>query len=695
MFVEFNFKDVYMNKKQLPEVLSPVGNKEMLIAAVRSGADAVYLGAKDFSARRNAQNFDNAELKEAIEYCHIRGVRVYLTLNILIKDYEMESAFNLARDAYNMGVDGIIIQDLGLARILHEKIPELSLHASTQLSVHSKSALKPLYELGFKQVVLAREMSKKDIAEFCIEAQKYNMTVEVFVHGALCMSVSGQCLLSAFLGSRSGNRGLCAGPCRLPFKAENGTGYDLSLKDLSLLDYLNELKDLGVGSFKIEGRMKRPEYVAAATSACRQALDTGAVDSKLSSTLKNVFSRQGFTDGYYTDKLGKDMFGIRTKEDVISANDAFPFIHEFYRKERQSVPISLKAEILSDKPMSLTLSDGENSVTAFGDIPQTAKNRAVTEEDALKNLSKFGSTPYFDEGGGIRLDDGLFVSASQFNELRRNATELLDNARKNKEIRFSNEEYNLNSTPARRYAKLIARFEKAEQIPENLSGISAVMLPLEENPEILKDKDVIKIVDIPRGIISEDLISKRLDLFKESGFKIASVGNIATLEIAKLKGFEILADTGLNVSGSEMAKTFETLGAKGIVLSPELKVEEINEIDSDLPIGMIGYGNIPLMLFKNCPIKNGKDCKSCDKKGTLTDRMGIEFPVRCRMGYSELLNSLPIWLADRKNEFSVDFMILYFTNESRIRVEEVINSYKNGASPDTKHTRGLYYRGTI
>ena len=225
-----------MINMNLPEILSPVGNEEMLTAAVRSGADAVYLGAKEFSARRNAENFDLEELKKAIEYCHIRGVRVYLTLNILIKDTEMESAFNLARDVYNAGVDGIIIQDLGLARIIYEKIPDFPLHASTQLSVHSPSALPILKELGFCQVVAAREMSKKDLTALCEKAKELSMAVEVFVHGALCMCMSGQCLLSAFLGSRSGNRGLCAGPCRLPFKAENGTGYDLSLKDISLLD---------------------------------------------------------------------------------------------------------------------------------------------------------------------------------------------------------------------------------------------------------------------------------------------------------------------------------------------------------------------------------------------------------------------------------------------------------------------------
>ena len=302
-----------MQKFKDAEILSPAGNFEMLTAAVRSGADAVYLGAKDFSARRNAQNFDLKELSEAIKYCHIRGVKVYLTLNIALKENELSDAFYLAQNAYNMGIDGIILSDLGLAKLLKTYIPDLPLHASTQTSVHSVSALEILKELGFCQVVVAREMSKQELEVFCKRAKELDIKVEVFVHGALCMSVSGQCLLSAFLGSRSGNRGLCAGPCRLPFEAKNGTGYDLSLKDLSLLEYLSELYDMGVRSFKIEGRMKRPEYVAAATSAAKFSLYNGYINKELDETLKNVFSRSGFTNGYYTDNLGRDMFGIRTK----------------------------------------------------------------------------------------------------------------------------------------------------------------------------------------------------------------------------------------------------------------------------------------------------------------------------------------------------------------------------------------------
>ncbi|MEE0897091.1 MAG: U32 family peptidase, partial [Acutalibacteraceae bacterium] len=521
------------------EILAPVGSWEMLVAAVRSGANAVYLGAKEFSARRNAENFRLADLKNAIEYCHIRGVKVYLTLNILIKEKELTSAFELAKNAYNLGIDGIIIEDLGLAKILREKIPDLKLHASTQMSVHSVSALPILKEMGFVRVVVAREISKKDLISLCEKAKELGMEVEVFVHGALCMCLSGQCQLSAFLGQRSGNRGLCAGPCRLPFKAKNGTGYDLSLKDLSLLDHIRELREIGVKSFKIEGRMKRPEYVACAVFCAKQSLEKGYIDQSLAETLKNVFSRQGFTDGYYTDNLGRDMFGIRTKEDVISADKAFPLLHELYRGEMQSVPISVKAKIRENTPMELCLLDGKNTVTVLGDKPQKAKTKALEYDEVLSSLTKFGGTPYYDEGGGVDLDDGLFVSRGSLNELRRKAIEELNIKRAESKILPCTVEYSIKDYEKKtKTHSLICRFVDKNQIPDDLSGISAVIYPLEKDPDFSVTAE--KIVDIPRGIINEDLISKRLKLFKEKGFKTALCGNLASVQIAMQEGFNII-----------------------------------------------------------------------------------------------------------------------------------------------------------
>ncbi len=680
-----------------PEILSPVGNEQMLVAAVRSGADAVYLGAKDFSARRNAENFDDDALKKAIDYCHIRGVKVYLTLNILIKDSEMPLAVELSRKAYNFGIDGVIIEDIGLAYQLNRLIPELPLHASTQMSVHNKEALTLLKELGFVRVVAAREMSKAELEEFCDEARNLNLEVEVFVHGALCMAVSGQCLLSAFLGSRSGNRGLCAGPCRLPFSVKNGTGYDLSLKDLSLLPYIRELYEMGVTSFKIEGRMKRPEYVAAATAACKLALDTGIVNSELDNTLKSVFSRSGFADGYYKSELGKSMFGIRTKEDVTAANSAFPLLHNIYRGERQSVLINADIKALKGKPVTLTLSDGKSTVIAQGNIPEAAQNKAATTESLRTAIDKFGSTPYLLDKFTAECDDGLFIRAAELNEVRRKAVEQLDLMRTATNRKESHVKYTptVKTVVKSGYPDLIARFEYEEQIPTDLSGISAIIFPIEKN--FSKDiKNIPLICDIPRSISNESLIRNRLKLFKEKGFKSALCGNLSAVKIAQEEGFSIIADTGLNVYNTESASVVTEFGAEAIILSSEILLNDANNISSSVPKGIVAYGNIPLMLFRNCPVKNGLDCKSCDKNQVITDRKSIEFPVRCRLGYSELLNSVPIWLADRMDELKkLDFAILYFTKEDISQAEQIISAYKNGLPAPHEYTRGLYYRGLV
>ncbi len=679
------------------EVLSPVGNNAMLEAAVRSGADAVYLGAKEFSARRNAENFDTDELKKAAEYCHIRNVKVYLALNIIIKDSEMSSAVKLAQTAYYCGVDGIIIEDLGLCAVLSRLLPEFPLHASTQMSVHSASALTELKKLGFCRVVAAREMSYEDLKAFCKEAQRLGIEVEVFVHGALCMSVSGQCLLSAFLGSRSGNRGLCAGPCRLAFSVPGGTGHDLSLKDLSLLSHMKELCDIGVTSFKIEGRMKRPEYVAAATAACRSALDSGFVPEELDVTLKNVFSRSGFTDGYFENKLGRDMFGVRTKEDVTAANSAFPKLHELYRSERHGVKIRAELTVKTGSPIKLVLDDGKNRAEVSGEVPQKAVNKAANTESLKNAIDKFGSTPYLAEEIKINCDSGLFVSASALNELRRQATELLDKKRGGTSVSEIHADYSPLPPDKKRNGevKLYARFEDTFQIPENLDGIDTLIFPLEKKFNISLS-GIRLAVDIPRGIISEDGIKSRLRIFKEKGFKTAVCGNISAVKIAKDEGFEIIADTGMNIYNSESAAAVSCMGAKEVILSNEVTLDDAAALLSPVSKGIAAYGNIPLMLFKNCPLKNGIKCEKCDKKGVITDRTDTDFPVRCRMGYSEMLNSVPIWLADKKEDLkAVDFAVLYFTNESPDRVNQVLNAYKKGLPADVKFTRGLFYRGSI
>ena len=303
-----------MNK---PEILAPAGSFDSLTAAVRCGADAVYLGGRELNARRNAANFSDEELAQAVEYCHARGVKVYITLNTLVRDDEMETAMNAVRCACDVKADALILQDIGLTSLIRRAAPDMPLHASTQTSVQTLDGIKMLADMGFCRAVLPRELSKKEIEKIAAQSP---IELEMFVHGALCMCLSGQCQLSAVLGSRSGNRGLCAQPCRLPFAADGGTGHDLSLKDMSLIEYLPELAQMGVLSFKIEGRMKRPEYVAAAVTACKKSL-AGESAAEYEHTLGAIFSRSGFTSGYYNGALGRDMFGVRRKEDVTAAKD--------------------------------------------------------------------------------------------------------------------------------------------------------------------------------------------------------------------------------------------------------------------------------------------------------------------------------------------------------------------------------------
>ena len=348
------------NRVNKIEILAPAGGMDSLIAAVRSGADAVYLGEKRFSARASAKNFDDDELRRATDYCHIHGVKVYVTLNTLVFDDEFESLAQAIRAAALAGVDALIVQNMGVARLARKIAPELPLHASTQMSVHTASGVRALYELGFKRVVLAREMTREEI----IKAAEIPVELEVFVHGALCMCVSGQCWFSAMLGSRSGNRGACAQTCRLPFSVNNQKGgYALSLKDNSLIDHLSDLQDIGVASAKIEGRMKRPEYVSAAVKACVEQRDLGFVTDETAAQLRGVFSRTGFTDGYYTGKRGKGMFGTRTRDDVVSADEKLlAQIRAGYKNEIQNVPLAGTFTVNCGERAELTVSDGINTV---------------------------------------------------------------------------------------------------------------------------------------------------------------------------------------------------------------------------------------------------------------------------------------------------------------------------------------------
>lgn len=654
---------------------------ESLIAGVRSGANAVYLGGKMFNARRNAGNFNDDELKNAVEYCHKRGVKVYLTLNILVSDKELENAYNTVNAAMLAGVDAFIVQDIGTAKMIKAYFPQARLHASTQMTIMTPSGAKFAEELGFERIVLPREMTLEEIAEI---KNSTSLELEIFVHGALCMSVSGQCYLSSMLGSRSGNRGLCAQPCRLPFTAKGDKGeFALSLKDLSLIEHLSSLD--GITSLKIEGRMKRPEYVSASVTAVKKAID-GTYTSADSFNLRSVFSRSGFTDGYFTGKTGKVMFGTRQKDDVVSANSVLKSISHNYDNENPLIPMNLRFVCKKDEPCRLTAAALGKTVTVTGDIPEKAINKPMTADGLKQRLSKFGGTQFFADEVDVVLDEGLILPVSKINELRRKAVEEIENL---PEINVISKPFEKrkpaekNSTPY-----LTASFKNAQQIPDK-HPFKHIFIPLDSDLEDFVDNRAG--VVLPRGLFGiENDIKTRLQKLKKAGVAKALCGNFGAYHLAKNMGFEVFGDFGLNIYNSESANQIDNP-----ILSFELTLEQANSINA-VNTGVIVYGHIPLMLTRNCPIKASIGCRECAGQGKLTDRKDYEFPIICSdYPCTELLNPIPIYMLDRMREVKTDFAHFYFSTETAKDVENIIDMYNTGKKPDFKYTRGLYQRGTL
>lgn len=691
-----------MGKSHSAEILAPAGTMDALTAAVRCGADAVYLGGKLLNARRNAANFDDETLKRAVHDCHERNVKVYLTLNTLVRDQELHDAEHMIALSCVCGVDALITQDLGVARLARECAPAMPLHASTQMSVQTLAGLYELQDLGFSRAVLPRELSLAEIRELAAHSP---IELEIFVHGALCMCVSGQCYLSAMLGSRSGSRGLCAQPCRLPFSAPGGTGYDLSLKDLSLIGRIRELNEAGVFSFKIEGRMKRPEYVAAAVTACRQALDKGETDEALSRQLQAVFSRSGFTDGYFTGKRGRAMFGIRGKEDVTAAAPVLKELSHLYEKEKPLVGVSFAFTMKPGIPLTLTAEACGKIGTAQSDrLPEPALTHPLTEESIVRQISKCGGTPYYAETVRCDLAPGLSVPLSAVNALRRKAL-----AELSRQLGGQAEKCFQPAAPQTACAHrtqghspaFYARFSEAAQLPADYSAFSCIYLPLHTPAETLKrllSAGAPIAVEIPRGLFGrEAAVCQQLNTARQAGITAALAHTLGAVRMAREAGLIVHGGFGLNLFNTQSLEQAASLGIHQTTLSFELTLAQACALGGELPRGLVAYGSVPLMLTRNCPLANGTACTSCKKDGFLTDRKGIAFPVTCTDGYSELLNSRPIYLADRLSEIrNIDFLLLYFTRETPSECAEILKQYQSGAAaPAGAFTRGLSYRGVF
>jgi len=681
-----------------PEIMAPVGGEEQLKAAVRLGADDVYFGMQNFNARRNADNFAGEGLADTIAYCHSHGTKVYLTLNTLIMDEELEDMKKAVDTAAMAGADAIIVQDLAVAAYAHKTWPQLPLHASTQMAICNCAGVRELERYGFSRVVVARELSLKEIEKIHKET---GVEIEVFVHGAHCMSVSGNCYLSAMIGGRSGNRGLCAQPCRLNWEL-NGKDHALSLKDLSYITHIRELATAGVSAIKIEGRMKRAEYVAAAVTACQDALAGRTPDLD---TLQAVFSRSGFTDGYLTGERGPHMFGFRTKEDVLAAGTVLQSLAETYAKEPQTVGVDMYLYVPEAGPSQLTVTDGEHTVVVDGAEAQKARTLPISEEYARRSLEKTGGSMYYLRDFTLYAEEGLMLPSSALNELRRTALQQMTEERtvcpnykkqEQTEAADASEEglYLPEYVPGPfeyRY-----RFEHANQIPATLKD-GTIILPireLENNPQLIERWKDHLMAELPAVIYpeTEASLQQRLTALAQLGVAHAYTENISGISLIRDAGMSVHGGADLNILNSESMEEYHMLGIVDSVVSFELAFSKARKLKGTLPRGYVVYGYLPLMKLRSCPAKGEKGCGSCNGQNLLTDRMGEKFPMVCReKQYTELLNCVPLYLGD-KSVPRADFHLLYFTIENSLECSRIIKMYKENAAPDFRRTGGLYFR---
>ncbi len=694
------------------ELLSPAGSIEGVRAVVQNGADAVYLGLGDFNARRNAKNLSKEEFVEAVRYCHVRGVKVYVTLNTLLTDKENISAVPYVEFIAEAGADAVLVQDFGVLEMIKQVVPDLPVHASTQMSVHNLEGVKFAASMGISRVVLARELSKQQLKFICDNSP---IEIEVFMHGALCMSYSGQCYFSSVVGRRSGNRGLCAQPCRLAygFGSKEEDRYPLSLKDLTLAGHIGELKDIGVASLKIEGRMKRPEYAAIVTRIFHTAIkENREPNAEEIQVLETAFSRQGFTDGYYMDKTGREMFGIRATKADPSAEKLFKDIRRTYtgKTELQRVPIRFWAEIKAGNPMRVAVSDSDgNTATAEGVVPEVAVNKSLFEAEVNTQLYKTGGTPYYCVSAKSKVDKDLMVPMSAINALRREAIENLTIIRGATEERKLGSFSGVSPVPNRHARpKTIVQLTKMSQLSKELVALrpDSIYLPLfgldtsKTRQELIGDSDIKLAVVLPRVIGDHEAveISRLLDEARKMGIDEALVGNIGHVEFVRTKDFAVRGDFGLNIFNSTSLAAVKKMGLKSAALSFELNFAQITDISKCIDTEITVYGRLPLMVTENCIMKNKFGRCVCENNITLVDRKSAIFPVVREFKHRNIIyNSQKLFLADKQEDWSNIGLWagrLVFTTENPWECVQVLERYmgQNSYEPSS-FTRGLYYRG--
>lgn len=669
----------------LPELLAPAGSPDALAAAIEGGADAVYFGSVKFSARMRAKNFDENEITDAVALCRAYGVRSYITVNTRVRDTEMDEVMDTVARLYEAGADALIVADLGVASLVRQQFPDIELHASTQLSGCSSADAVQLAKLGFTRMVCPRELSLRQISLLCSQSP---IEIEMFVHGAHCVSFSGQCMLSYAMGGRSGNRGECAQPCRLPYKicgtACNPSEYPLSLKDMCLASHIREVMLSGVTSLKIEGRQKSADYVYGVTKMYRTLLDEKRDATKDDvEALAALFSRDGFSDGYFSEKY-TSMLGVRRADDTEMSRNAPPF-----PGLTKKIPLCAKLAVKTGSPSTLTISANDKSVTVTGNVPDAARTAALDEAAARKNIGKLGGTPYTLASFTADIDDGLFFTPAALNDLRRRAlAEWNAPPRRTVSAITAVPEKVKRSMPEK--VRFTAQFLSADQIPpEAEEFFDEIYLP----PECYARDYSMDMVPYAPDITTTQLAA-RLSVTSPKSVLAHTPSQIA---MAKELGIPVFASMRLNVWNTACADAICQMGADLVTLSPELPLGAMRAVRANK--ALIAYGRLPLMLMMRCAISDGgTHCRTKGNGGftdfieknficrsTLTDRTGASFPLLGMYDCSNVLyNSVPLYMADRLDTLystGVSTLHFIFSTENKGEVKSIIHAYKNGLPP--------------
>ncbi len=734
------------------ELLSPAGSLEICKAVLNAGADAVYLGGDKFGARAFAKNFTQNDIQEALDFAHMRGKKIFLTVNTLLKNKEIETElFSYLKPLYAHGLDAVIVQDYGVFQFIHRNFPELALHASTQMSVSNVSGAKFLMEHGAERIVTARELSRLEIRRIYDET---GVEIESFIHGALCYCYSGQCLMSSMLGGRSGNRGRCAQPCRLAYQVTDERGnllhkkekYPLSPKDLCTISQLPQLCESGIYSFKIEGRMKKLEYAAGVTSVYRKYLDLYEscpehyrVEDADMERLLAFGNRNGFTAGYYDMRNGRSMMTLTDSSH--SSNEAKA---AYQAPEETKVPVALKAVFHAGKPMQLEValsgndteaeSHSEKKVCVSGEIPGTAQNRPLSEDELRKRLSKTGDTPFCVQHLEIDLEDGLFVPVGQINELRRNALEQLQQAM------LCSWRRNEAGTPQERPTD---RKEQNEAIGSGDKPMLNVWLigSAQQNLNTVLENQMVDMVTLESFTNLEAALKEIHAAGKKAGYAFPYVlrensEGLLRKQVSVLKRFDriwvrsydgigfakeelhlpaekLALDAGLYVFSNEAADDFMAAGFAGYTASMELNRKELAHMENEQAELML-YGYAPLMISAQCVYKNYASCIKEQKKESgkqpqrlyLNDRYQKQFEVQrdCTNCYNVIYNSQPTCLLHHADEIGgLDFGAhrIVFRNESVKQMHGILQQYEDAFRSGRKiqppkegtYTNGHFRRG--